>query len=45
MLVHGKNMSDVKEKYQWAAVVVRVHNGFRIFAYPYEYAEWMRSER
>ena len=45
MLVHGRNLEDVKDKYPWAAVAVRVHNGFRIFAYPSEYAEWKRSEQ
>jgi hypothetical protein len=45
MLVHGRNTRKVREKYDWAAVIVRVHNGYRIFAYPSEYAEWVQSGR
>ena len=45
MLIHVKSLAAAREKYPWAAVIVRVHGGFRVFDWPDEYQAWRYSER
>lgn len=45
MLVHTRTARQAAEKYPWAAIIVKVRNGYRVFDYPEDYLMWKASNQ
>ena len=44
MLVRHSTYQHVREKYPWAAVIVKVRGGYRIFEYAFDYETWAHGQ-